>query len=192
MSELHADFWNSRYENNLTGWDLGYCSPALKFWMDKLDDKSLKILIPGAGNAYEVDYLLEKGFEDITVVDIAPVLIESLDQKYTNRPEVSLVLGDFFNLQGKFDVVLEQTFFCAIPTSMRSAYVEKMTELLAENGRILGVLFNRVFDGGPPFGGSVKEYEELFHKEFDAQFSPCTVSHPARMGSEVLMHACLR
>ena len=192
MNELNAEFWNTRYENNQIGWDLGGCSPALKFWIDQLNDKSLRILIPGAGNAHEVEYLIEQGFTNITVIDIAPKLVQALKSRYSSIDNVTILLGDFFELDGEFDLILEQTFFCAIHPFLRADYVAKMAMLLSEKGRLLGVLFNRSFDGGPPFGGSMEEYEALFTHKFDVKFTPCYVSHPARQGSEVLMEASLR
>ncbi len=192
MENLNADFWNNRYENHQIGWDLGGVSPALKFWMDQFPDKSASILIPGAGNAYEVDYLLALGFTNITVIDIAPKLVAALKQRFASVNEVTIILGDFFELEGKFDVVLEQTFFCAIDPELRSQYVDKMKDLLTDKGQLLGVLFNRSFIGGPPFGGSTEEYEVLFRDKFEAKFLPCDVSHPARKGSEVLLQAFLR
>ena len=192
MENLNADFWNNRYENHQIGWDLGGVSPALKFWMDQFPDKSASILIPGAGNAYEVDYLLALGFTNITVIDIAPKLVAALKQRFASVNEVTIILGDFFELEGKFDVVLEQTFFCAIDPELRSQYVDKMIDLLTDKGQLLGVLFNRSFIGGPPFGGSIEEYEVLFRDKFEAKFLPCDVSHPARKGSEVLLQAFIR
>lgn len=192
MENLDSDFWNNKYISNQIGWDLGGVSPALKFWMDKIEDKSAKILIPGAGNAYEVDYLASLGFKNITVIDIAPKLVKELEKRYESTNEVTILLGDFFELEGKFDVILEQTFFCAINPSMRSQYVGKMKELLTENGQLFGVLFNRSFPEGPPFGGSMEEYEALFKDKFEAKFFPSEVSHPARQGSEVLLEASLR
>ena len=192
MENLNADFWNNRYENHQIGWDLGGVSPALKFWMDQFPDKSASILIPGAGNAYEVDYLLALGFTNITVIDIAPKLVAALKQRFASVNEVTIILGDFFELEGKFDVVLEQTFFCAIDPELRSQYVDKMKDLLTDKGQLLGVLFNRSFIGGPPFGGSIEEYEVLFRDKFEAKFLPCDVSHPARKGSEVLLQAFMR
>jgi hypothetical protein len=192
MDKLDADFWNNRYVNSQIGWDLGGVSPALKFWMDQLPDKSASILIPGAGNAYEVDYLVACGFTNITVIDIAPKLVEALKQRFASANEVTIVLGDFFELEGSFDVVLEQTFFCAIDPELRNQYVDKMKELLTEKGQLLGVLFNRSFVGGPPFGGSIAEYQALFNADFKARFIPCDVSHPARQGSEVLLQAFMR
>lgn len=41
-----------------------------------------------------------------------------------------------------------------------------MHQLLSDYGKLIGLLFNRKFDVSPPFGGSLKEYEQLFYKAF--------------------------
>ena len=45
-------YWSNRYEEDRTGWDIGYPSTPLKEYIDQLTDKTISILIPGAGNAY--------------------------------------------------------------------------------------------------------------------------------------------
>jgi copper chaperone CopZ len=50
---------------------------------------------------------------------------------------------------------------------MRQKYVWKMHQLLADEGILAGLLFNRMFESGPPFGGSKEEYEMLFKDAFD-------------------------
>ena len=59
---LSADYWNERYLNNASQWDLGAVSPPLKKYIDQKLNKDLAILIPGAGNSYEAIYLMEQGF----------------------------------------------------------------------------------------------------------------------------------
>ena len=75
---LGETYWNNQYEADATGWDLGTVSPPLKEYIDQLTNKDLRILIPGCGNTYEADYLLQKGFTNITVIDIAPALVAKL------------------------------------------------------------------------------------------------------------------
>ena len=58
---FNASFWNERYSTNQTGWDLKGPSTPLKEYIDQITNKNIKILIPGCGNAYEAEYLLEKG-----------------------------------------------------------------------------------------------------------------------------------
>lgn len=163
---LDQTYWDNQYQVNATGWDLGKVSPPIKAYIDTIDNKETKILIPGCGNTYEAEYLLQQGFTNITVIDIAPTLVESLKQKFANNNNISIILGDFFDHQGKYDFIIEQTFFCALPPTMRQKYVWKMHQLLTDYGKLFGLLFNREFEVSPPFGGSLNEYEHLFTKAF--------------------------
>ena len=46
--KLNQSYWNSRYENSQTGWDIGKISPAIELWLNKQEKKDIKILIPGS------------------------------------------------------------------------------------------------------------------------------------------------
>ncbi|MFM2299291.1 MAG: hypothetical protein RIR98_899, partial [Bacteroidota bacterium] len=81
---LGENYWNNQYESGKTGWDLGMASPALVKYIDTLQNKQSRVLIPGCGNAYEAQYLLDQGFTDVTLIDIAPALVEKLQSKYVN------------------------------------------------------------------------------------------------------------
>ena len=43
--KLNQSYWNRRYENNHTGWDIGKISPAIELWFNKQEKKDLKKLI---------------------------------------------------------------------------------------------------------------------------------------------------
>jgi len=164
---LNAAYWEAQYEAKTTGWDLGQVSPPIQMYADTVADKNSRILIPGCGNSYEAEYLLKQGFSNITVIDIAPTPVSFLKEKCKNNPNIQILLGDFFEHKGKYDLIIEQTFFCALPPTMRQKYVWKMHQLLAEEGILSGLLFNRMFESGPPFGGSKEEYEKLFTAAFE-------------------------
>jgi SAM-dependent methyltransferase len=185
---LDQTYWDNQYQANTTGWDLGEVSPPIKSYIDTLEDKNIRILIPGCGNTYEADYLLGQGFTNVTVIDIAPTLVENLKTKFKDNPNINIVLGDFFEHQGEYDVIIEQTFFCALPPIMRQKYVWKMHQLLAKEGKITGLLFNRTFESGPPFGGSQEEYTLLFQQSFDfLKMEVCQNSATPRAGSELFI-----
>ena len=188
-AKLNADFWNNQYKSNTTGWDLGQVSPPIKQYLDQLSNKNLRILIPGCGNTYEAEYLLEQGFTNITLIDIAPDLVERLKIKFASHPHITIVLGDFFTHNGAYDLILEQTFFCAIDPSLRKNYVTAMQQLLAENGKLVGVLFNRDFEQkGPPFGGTKQEYMQLFEFDFELKvMSDCYNSFEKRKDTELFI-----
>ena len=185
---LDQEFWNNLYISQDTGWDLGQVSPPIKEYIDTLKNKNISILIPGCGNSHEAEYLLNQGFTDITVIDIAPILVESLQKKFKSNPNIKIILGDFFEHQGKYDLILEQTFFCALLPSMRQKYVLKMQQILSENGKLVGLLFNKTFEGGPHFAGSQAEYEKLFKNNFDfLKMKLCQNSIKPRANSELFI-----
>lgn len=164
---LDAAYWEAQYKTKATGWDLGKTSPPLQTYIDTLENKNIAILIPGCGNSYEAKYLLEHGFTNITVIDIAPTPVADLKEKFKNNSNIQIILGDFFEHQGKYDLIIEQTFFCALPPTLRQKYVWKMHQLLADEGKLAGLLFTRTFEVSPPFGGSKEEYETLFTAAFE-------------------------
>ena len=186
---LDENFWNSRYQTGETGWDLNVVSPPLKSIIDSISDKNTSLLIPGCGNAHEAHYLVKQHFKNITVIDIAANPVKKLQAQFLNE-EVTVIHGDFFAHRGKYDLILEQTFFCALDPVLRGAYVQKCYDLLKPTGCIRGVLFNVVFDKqGPPFGGSAEEYQSIFSKYFKFnQFEVCTHSVEKRQGNELLIN----
>lgn len=187
MFKLNDQYWNNRYKENATGWDLAEVSPPLKAYIDQLYSKDIAILIPGCGNAYEAAYLLSRGFTNITIVDISPLLVEKLRLQYfKSLDRIKIICDDFFNLQSQFDLILEQTFFCALDPNLRKKYVEKMDSLLLPGGKLVGLFFDKEFSVSPPFGGNKSEYEKLFSSKFHIKrLEPCYNSIAPRMGAEL-------
>lgn len=187
---LDKNYWNERYLQQETGWDLKQASPPLVAYINQLNDKSISILIPGCGNAHEAEYLLQQGFTNITLIDIAPTLVEQLQQKFKNNPNIQVICADFFEHQNQYDLILEQTLFCAINPQLREKYVQQAQQLLKPKGKLVGVLFNTVFEKeGPPFGGYVQEYKSLFQPYFQIKtLEPCHNSFVKRAGTEVFIN----
>jgi len=185
---LNKAFWEKKYESKTLGWDIGYISPPLKAYIDQLTDKTIKILVPGAGNGYEVSYLIAQGFQNIVVIDIAQAPINQLKKQFPSVPKERFIEGDFFDLTlGEFDLILEQTFFCALDPGLRTDYVEKMSQLLKPGGSLAGLLFTfALTKDGPPFGGSVEAYRKLFEPYFKIKcLDPAYNSIKPRAGKEL-------
>ncbi|MGB5668327.1 MAG: methyltransferase domain-containing protein [Maribacter sp.] len=166
--KLDKKYWEDKYSKNKLGWDIGYVSTPLKEYIDQLSNKKLKILIPGAGNGYEVMYLFERGFENVFVVDIALQPLKNIKSRIPVFPKNQLIQTNFFDLEeGDFDIILEQTFFCALDPKLREAYAIKMKSVLKDKGKLVGLLFDfPLTDQGPPFGGDINEYQKLFKQHF--------------------------
>jgi hypothetical protein len=187
--ELDKTFWEERYKNQSTGWDVGAVSEPLKVYIDSLQDTSIAIMIPGAGNSYEAEYLYEKGFKNVDVIDIAAQPLKNFMSRVPDFPEENLIQTDFFECSKTYDLILEQTFFCALDPVLRPAYAKKMSELLNQNGKLAGVLFNfPLSEAGPPFGGSLEEYLTYFEPFFKIKtLETCYNSILPRAGNELFI-----
>ncbi len=187
LHRLTRDYWNDRWQAGQTGWDVGYASPPLIQFMQQVPDKSTAILIPGCGNAHEAAALLNAGFTNLTLIDISPVAVYNLQHRFGST--VNAVCVDFFDHEGGYDLILEQTFFCALEPSLREHYASKMQQLLNENGKLAGVLFGTPFaNPGPPFGGTQAEYRQLFEPRFRIiHLEECYNSIPQRKGQELFI-----
>ncbi|WP_266205315.1 methyltransferase domain-containing protein [Pontibacter kalidii] len=187
--DFNAAYWQQRYQQNQTGWDVGAITPPLKEYFDQLENKALRILIPGCGNAYEAEYLHQNGFTNVYVADVAEAPLQQFQARVPDFPHHHLLHQDFFSLQGPFDLIVEQTFFCALNPRLRAGYARKCAELLQPVGKLMGLLFDTTFEKeGPPFGGSREEYRAYFAPYFDfLQFDTATNSIPPRQGKELFV-----
>lgn len=193
---LDSAYWSGRYETGQTGWDTGTITPPLQAYFEQLgtpDDR--RILIPGAGRAYEAEYLHRRGFTSVWVADVAPEPLRDLQARVPDFPPEHLLLADFFQLQPTppFDLIVEQTFFCALPPALRAAYAEQCAQLLRPGGTLMGLLFQRDFGPStePPFGGTPAEYRAYFAPYFEFKhFETAYNSLKPRQGQELFI--CLK
>ncbi|MBD98899.1 MAG: SAM-dependent methyltransferase [Verrucomicrobia bacterium] len=183
--------WQERYLNQQTGWDIGEISQPLKAYFDQLTDKRMRILVPGGGNGYEAAYLHAHGFEKIFLLDIAPYPLEKFASKHPDFPKEHLIHQDYFEHREKYDLIVEQTFFCAILPSLRKAYARHTHQLLKDEGKLMGVLWSvPLNDDHPPYGGSKEEYRGYFDNLFSyVYFEDCYNSISPRSGRELFLLA---
>ncbi|OYT17285.1 MAG: SAM-dependent methyltransferase [Bacteroidetes bacterium 4572_77] len=160
-------YWDKKYQSQQTGWDMGYASPPIVAYFEQVEHKNKRILIPGAGNAWEAEYLWKQGFENVFVMDYSKEALKNFRKRVPQFPLNQLIEADFFQCMDTYDIVVEQTFFSSLLPEQRQAYVQKILQLLKTNGRLIGLLFNHQFHKEyPPYGGSLAEYEKLFSPYF--------------------------
>nr|WP_262914336.1 TPMT family class I SAM-dependent methyltransferase [Tenacibaculum aquimarinum] len=189
MIKLNEDFWNNKYKDNKTGWDLGAVSPPIKAYFDQLENKELKILIPGGGNSYEAEYLFKNGFKNVFVVDLSIIALENIKTRIPEFPDSQLLHANFFDIEERFDLIIEQTFFCAINPNLRPKYASKIHSVLKSKGKLVGLLFDaKLNEDHPPFGGNKKEYLSYFEPYFLIHnMEPCYNSYHNRQGKELFV-----
>ena len=104
-SSFDTAYWQNRYKDSDTPWEIGYASPPLVAFFDKLiekDDsekdnknKNLKILIPGGGRSHEAEYLHKKGFKNVYVIDLAVSPLEDFSKRCSDFPKEHLIIQNF-------------------------------------------------------------------------------------------------
>ena len=168
----NADFWNQLYIDKNTGWDIGRSTPIFVNWSKTLNSK-LKILIPGCGNCYDGIYLSKQN-HNVYALDFSENVIDEIIKK-SNEEKVSLkaICDDYFlfnqSYNNKFDILLEYTFFCAIPINMRELYVEKAFNVLKPGGQLVAIFIpisKKTKKEGPPFYVDLDKTLKMFEKYF--------------------------
>ncbi len=186
MDEITQNFWNNLYTKNSTGWDIGYASPPIKNYFEKAKNKDARILLPGAGNAYEAEFLYNSGFNNIYVLDYVEAPINNFLKRTPNFPKDNIFLEDFFEHKGSYDYIIEQTFFTSFLPKDRVRFVNKIYDLLNDGGKYVGLFFNHEFGKAfPPYGAEQGTYKKLFSEKFTFnEFYICKDSIKPRLGRE--------
>lgn len=184
---MNKEYWSQRYRQERTGWDIGEISTPIKAYVDQLNNKHWKILIPGAGNSYEAEYLFTQGFRNVFICDIASEPLENFKERLPEFPKENVIEADFFEIEDQFDLIIEQTFFCALHPEKRIDYASKCHELLITNGQVAGLFFDFEFTReGPPYGGKRKDYLMYFSPYFEIEIlETCYNSIEPRKGNEL-------
>ncbi len=191
--KLDVRFWEIRYQESQTSWDIGEPAPPLvDFLASPKAPSTGKVLVPGCGHGHEALYLAEHGFE-VVGVDFAPSAVEYCRHKAHEKgldKQAHFEQHDLFKLpptfEGAFDFAVEHTCFCAIDLALRPQYAQVIHDILKPGGKLLAVFWAHNREGGPPYRTSAGEIQRLFSPLFDIeQLQPAKRWHPRRNGDEL-------
>ena len=189
-----SKFWNQRYLDSNTKWDLGHPTPILTHYLEN-NKISGKACVLGCGNGHDVIELSRYDI-DVYAIDFATEAIKNLRKKLTQIQRVELIEEDIFNLphlySNYFDFVYEYTCYCAIDPNRRAEYFNMAYKVLRVGGRLFGIFIPLDKDirneEGPPFGVSIEEVMKLAHNKFkviENTFSDYSIE--PRVGREKLI-----
>ena len=187
-------FWQALYDTNDTRFDLRGPSTPFTDWLDAAQPRPGRAIVPGCGRGHDVVELARRGWEAIGV-DFAPTAIAdgrigALVAGVAERAR--FVEEDVFGLgpqhDQSFDLLFEQTCYCAIEAHRRDEYARLAARLVKPGGVLAFVVFpvdGRT--GGPPFNIGVDEVPLRFAASFDLVSigPPPRASAPARTGKEL-------
>lgn len=193
VSVANSEYWEHRYQEKTTRWDLGKAAPPLVNLLNSPDLalKTGRVAVLGCGRGYDAILFADRGF-DVIGFDFAPLAIaEATTLAQANQNSAQFLQRDIFNLAGEFsgyfDYVVEHTCFCAIDLEKRPDYVKLVRQILKPEGELIGIFFTHPRSGGPPFGITPTEIRQYFEADFEIlSLVPVTNSVPERQGEEHL------
>lgn len=168
--EYKQEDWQRHYDENDMGWDLGQVAPPfVRLWEEGKLPLG-KVLVPGCGRGHEVLFLAGNGFK-VTGVDYSEGAVTYLKKSLIEQDlEGQILHQDFFSLDDShdavYDLVIEQTFFCAISPRQRQSYVQHVARMLKPEGMLVGLFYHTDKEGGPPYNTTLEDIETHFSGDF--------------------------
>lgn len=164
MDTPRKNHWETVYETKTpdqVSWTQEIPYTSLEFIQSYNLDKSAKIIDIGGGDSKLVDFLLDKGFENITVLDISSKALEKAKQRLGDKAsKVKWIVSDIteFEPTTTFDVWHDRATFHFLTSKEQ---VEKYISIARKS--VTGYLTIGTFsDNGPTkcSGLDIKQYTE--------------------------------
>jgi SAM-dependent methyltransferase len=172
MENDRKKHWDAVYETkqpNEVSWTQENPKTSLDFIRETHLGKTAKIIDIGGGDSKLVDFLLEEGYENITVLDISEKALERAKKRLgKNAGKVNWIVSDIteFKPETTYDIWHDRATFHFLTTAEQ---IEKYVEIIEK--RVASFLIIGTFsDQGPKkcSGLDIKQYSE---SELENQFS---------------------
>jgi len=182
-------------------WYRPHLDVSLQLIEELASERTAAILDVGAGQSTLVDDLVHRGYEDITVLDIAASAIDACKTRLGKRAAtVRWVTGDVTRVELKpaaYDVWHDRAVFHFLTNAEnRSAYVGQLMRALKPGGHVIVATFAK--DGPAQCSGlHVVRYDTAaLEKEFGAAFrlvKTMEENHPTPFGTvQPFFYGCFR
>lgn len=172
METDRKNHWETVYETkqpNEVSWTQENPKTSLDFIRETHLGKSAKIIDIGGGDSKLVDFLLEEGYENITVLDISSKALERAKKRLgKNAKKVNWIVSDIteFKPETKYDIWHDRATFHFLTTAEQVEKYVEITKKFVGSFLIIGTFS----DQGPKkcSGLDIKQYSEM---EMENQFS---------------------
>lgn len=172
MEINRKNHWETVYETkqpNEVSWTQENPKTSIDFIRETHLEKSAKIIDIGGGDSKLVDFLLEEGYENITVLDISSTALERAKKRLgKNAEKVSWIASDIneFKPDTSYDIWHDRATFHFLNTAEQIKKYVEITKKWVNGFLIIGTFS----DQGPKkcSGLDIKQYSET---ELEKQFS---------------------
>lgn len=185
MSNTNTDHWENVYETknpDQVSWTQEKPQTSLDFIHSCGLDKDAKIIDIGGGDSHLVDFLLDEGYENITVLDISSKALEKAKARLGDKAQkVKWIVADIteFDTDETYDIWHDRAAFHFLTTSEQ---ILKYTSIAKKN--IQGFMIIGTFSKNGPTrcsGLEIQQYDEhSMTAEFESDFEKIkchTVNH---------------
>lgn len=176
MNTERKKHWETVYETknpNQVGWTQETPKTSLDFINSFGLDKTAKIIDIGGGDSKLVDYLLDQGFENITVLDISEKALEKAKNRLGGKAKnVTWIVSDIlnFNPNTTYDLWHDRAAFHFLTTTEQISKYSNIVKKAANNYLIIGTFS----ENGPKkcSGLDITQYNKesltsVFHSDFE-------------------------
>jgi SAM-dependent methyltransferase len=168
------DVYSSKAETAVS-WYAAHLDLSLQLLEKAAPDKSARIIDVGGGASTLVDDLLDRGFDDLTVLDLSEEALQTAKRRLGARAaDVAWLTGDVTTAQlpaAHYDVWHDRAVFHFLTESdQRRRYVENVLRAVKPGGRVIVATFG---PQGPErcSGLEVVRYDpDGIHREFGSPF----------------------
>jgi thiopurine S-methyltransferase len=182
---MEANFWHSRWEENIIGFHLPQPNPKLVQFFSKLDlKKNNRILVPLCGKTIDIAWLLAQGMR-VVGVELSPLAIEQLfsELKVTPikseqgnliqycAPQLDIFVGDIFEINleilGHVDAVYDRAAIVALPDDLRERYAAQLIKIAPKaNQLLISYEYDQSLIAGPPFSVTRQHIQTYYQSNY--------------------------
>lgn len=187
-SKYDAEFWLSTWASGGGAFTSGERGRLLAAHWSKLAiAPGTTVLVPMAGKSPDMMWLSAHGF-DVVGVEISPLPCQAFFSEHHIAAErtlagpfvrwqggrVTILQGDFFDLEGTYAAALDRGGLVAFPVQDRPRYAQHLNRLLAHGGVLLLVTieYDPARRTGPPFPVFPDEVLRLFPSALELSRRP--------------------
>ena len=185
---MDSSFWLSRWCENRIGFHRESVNEHVLRWWPGLKVKpGAKVVVPLCGKSHDLDWLAER--HTTVGVELSPIAVDQVWQRRSGEPsrhqlgqhawstdgQLTTICGDFMALKsedvGQFDHFYDRAALIALPSRLRSTYVDTLKTLSGEcaSGLLIALEYDQEKMDGPPFSISVGDVRRLFSPEFKVE-----------------------
>ena len=171
----HWDKVYARKAPESVSWYQPHLARSLELIERAAPDRSAALIDAGGGESTLVDDLLERGYRDVTILDISPAAIDVAKRRLgTRAKQVTWLAADVTRVElpgRRYDVWHDRAVFHFLTdASQRAAYVRQVKHAMKPGGHVIVATFG---PEGPTqcSGLDVVRYDaDALHGEFGPQF----------------------